>query len=260
MANQAPDLLGVERKARVLLLGALAVTFVAAGTVSKSERAVFLTEGSGLPAKAFAAMVPASDRTLHHAVEPLLAGFGHGRSRDDLSELASNRRRPDPRQGGPAFLGGVTDGGFAAPAAPLTTLGNAAPGGPSSAVDPASTGAPASVPSQFTPTVPQPSGGAPVGGGGTGTGTTTPTDTPTDTPTGTPTTTPTGTPTTTPTGTPTTTPTGSPTGTPTAPVDPDGPTAAVPEPATWAMLLLGFFAIGAATRRKRSLSAAPARG
>lgn len=91
----------------------------------------------------------------------------------------------------------------------------------------------------------------------------TPTPTPTETaptPTPTPTTSPTPTPTSTPTSgpeTPTPTPTPTPTSTPPGPQPTVTPTAtptpvpAVPEPTTWLLMILGFFACGVALRAKR---------
>ncbi|WP_298671029.1 PEPxxWA-CTERM sorting domain-containing protein [uncultured Sphingomonas sp.] len=47
-------------------------------------------------------------------------------------------------------------------------------------------------------------------------------------------------------------------GNPTPPINPpvNPPTGAVPEPATWGMMLIGFFAVGAALRRRRGALAA----
>ncbi len=111
------------------------------------------------------------------------------------------------------------------------------------------------------------SGGGTGGGNSGGGGTTapdpvpTPVATPTPTATPTPVATPTSVATPTATPTPVATPTPAPTATP-APVDPDpvgpvdpvqpGAPGGIPEPATWAMLILGMGAVGGFLRRRRA--------
>ena len=53
MADQVANFLRTERKAHFVLSLGLGAAVLLIGVASKNERAVFLTEGSGLPVKAF---------------------------------------------------------------------------------------------------------------------------------------------------------------------------------------------------------------
>lgn len=237
MTNRSTNPLAVEHRAHLLLLGAVGAVLLIAATVTKNERAVFLTEGTGLPAKAFAAMVP-SGRSLSNNVDPVLAQRSFSRS--DLSELTSGRRPSTPPLPANTL---APNPSFAIPAQPQVTLG--APAAESVLANPNPVELASLSPTRFAPIIPQPSaggGGIPNSGGG---GTTDPTNPVDTTP---PVTTPTPTPTPTPTASTTPTP---PITTPTSPATPVAPpVTTVPEPGTWTMLLLGFFAIGVAGRRR----------
>lgn len=137
-------------------------------------------------------------------------------------------------------------------AAPTPTPTPEPTGSPTPTPTPAPTGSPTPTPTETPTPTPTP---APTGSP-TPTPTPAPTETPTPTPTPAPTETPTPTPTPVPTETPTPTPTPAPTPTPepTPPVTPTPeptPNPAVPEPATWVMMLLGFGLVGASLRSRK---------
>ena len=226
MTNRAQPQFQAERRVHFFVLGLLGASFLVAGMVAKNERAVFLTPGTGLPAKAFAAMIPA-DRGGRNTIDRL--DTGQPFSRQDLSEVTSGRPAPTTRSG-PSGTAPASGLGFADPVRSFETLGSpTTPSAPPGA-DPRQLASLA--PNQFTPSIPQQAaggGGVTNPGGGAPTGPTTPLDPPT----------------------PTAPPTPTSPATPTAPVTPTAPpVAAVPEPGTWAMLLAGFFAIGVAGRRR----------
>jgi len=238
MANQVPNRVGIERKAHAVLAAALGAACLLVGTAAKNERAVFLTEGTGLSAKAFAAMVP--PESMQRKAQG--AGF------PGTYALANNvAQRPGGGLRMPRSPGAIDD--LLAPRAALTAA--AAPQGTTASM-PADAGASqlaSLTPSQFAPGVFQPGGGgvgtgertsAATGGtgtGGTGTGTG-------GTGTGGTGTGGTGT------GGIGTGTSGTGTGVTGGTIPPADPVAAVPEAATWEMLLTGFFAIGVALRRR----------
>lgn len=217
MATKTFDLKRSENKARSLIVGALGATLLFAALAPQNTRAVFITDGGLLGAKAFTATVGPNRSSR------LLGNFLSGAA-DPRGPLGT-RSRGIPGPGGfisatpgavpPATPGAIPPGDVASNAFTqppsdangVSGLGN----GPTGGAQP------------FAPGFAQPIAGAP------GFGVVTP---------GTP-----GTP-----GSP-----GNPgtPGNPATPTNPGTPVSAVPEPTTWMMLLGGFLLIGCALRMRR---------
>jgi hypothetical protein len=218
MEQTAHTLTRFERSGIASAVVACSGLLLLIGVAPRSERALFLKDDSGVPAKAFSAVVPPLDATRSQLERSLLNAIGSRNSRSGEGQTSPARRQflASNQSLLPGSLSGLLSTGPTAGAAPAP--GEAAP---PSGVPSAPTGGQSpttttpTTPTTTTPTtttsppaapgLPAPTGGAPSGG--------------------------------------TSDPGGS---------DPGTPVSAVPEPATWAMMLLGFLAIGFMTRRRQA--------
>jgi len=216
MAEQASDFRRGENKARAITVGVLSATFLIAAMAPQNTRAVFIT-GGGMP-QAFTATLASN-------------GPGPGRNASYLSGLADSRT---PGAGRGLRRSDVPPGAFGAgarPVTPGTPIGTAPGAVAPNAVTPASLPSVeiASIPAgsvvptgggqPFAPTIQQP------GAGSSGFAGTTPDA-----------------------ATPGTPGSGNPGTVPATPT----PAPAIPEPATWLMLISGFLAVGCVLRMGRS--------
>lgn len=225
------------------------VTISAVALASNTERALF--GGPAVPA-AFAALPGAADGAVSQN------GFVAGGPRDGSFGAATGFPRRGasvgPVSGLPARLAGVPAGSVPTGSVSGDDAAAAAPDGAAPTVladngPVASRGGIASF-ADGAGGLPALGGLLSGGGGGGGTSVVDPTPTPTPAPSATPTAAPTASPTSIPTPVPSGTPTPLPTDTAT-PVP-----GAVPEAATWAMLVAGFALVGSAMRRRRFSMAA----
>ena len=229
------------------------VTISAVALASNTERALF--GGPAVPA-AFAALPGAADGAVSQN------GFVAGGPRDGSFGAASGFPRRGasvgPVSGLPARLAGVPAGSVPTGSVSGDDAAAAAPDGAAPTVladngPVASRGGIASF-ADGAGGLPALGGLLSGGGGGGGTSVVDPTPTPTPAPSATPTPTPTAAPTASPTSIPTPVPSGTPTPLPTDTATPVP--GAVPEAATWAMLVAGFALVGSAMRRRRFSMAA----
>lgn len=199
--------------------------FLVAGSGPRHTRALFLTDGAPLAAKAFVATVPSLNSQRSDRGQDAVGSLAGARQANAVGSLADARQanalgtrtgapgtaRPGVPDLIPLAVGPTSDSFIGAPGTAIAAL-STGPGGGAPSIAPTSPG------SSFVSPPPSPLAGAPS-----------PTATPVN-------------------------PTE-----PTQPTQPVDPVSAVPEPNTWAMMILGFFAIGMAVRSRAAKNSVRAR-